>query len=61
MADELLTSRPAPRRYEGKKVALVLGAILIFGTIIASTAAYYGHLVGAETRERFEAARAAEH
>jgi hypothetical protein len=48
--------KPKPR-YEGKRIALFFGAFLIIGTIIASTAAYYGHLMGNETRARFEADR----
>lgn len=48
--------KPAKRRYDGKRVALFFGGFLIVGTIIASTLAYYGHLLGAETRARYEAA-----
>jgi len=48
---------PTERRYDGKRIALFFGAFLIVGTIIASTMAYYGHLMGAETRARYEADR----
>jgi|JI10StandDraft_1071094.scaffolds.fasta_scaffold1446441_2 hypothetical protein len=59
-APEELRSRPPARRYDGKKVTLAFGAFLLVGTIIASTIAYFGHQLGAVTRERYEAARAAE-
>lgn len=55
-----MSSTPSPaakRRYDGKRIALCFGAFLIFGTILASTMAYYGHLMGNETRARFEADR----
>lgn len=49
-----------PKRYDGKKVAIGFAALLVLGTLIASTLAYFGHRLGDETRERYEAARAAE-
>ena len=60
MSAALETSRKPAKRYDGKKVALAFGAFLIVGSIVASTVAYFGHIVGAETRERYDAARAAE-
>lgn len=56
-----MSPTPAPRRFDGKKVALALAAFLLIGTAVATTLALYGHRVGAVARERFEAARAAEH
>lgn len=53
-----MSPRLPPRRFEGKKVALALGAFLLLGTAVATTIAYFGHQVGAVARERFEAARA---
>ena len=55
-----MSPRLPPRRFEGKKVALAFAAFLLVGTAIATTIAYFGHQVGAVTRERFEAARAEE-
>lgn len=48
------------KRYDGKKVVIGFVAFLVLGTLIASTLAYFGHQLGDETRERYEAARAAE-
>lgn len=57
--DELDRARPPAPRYDGKKVVKIFVAFLLIGTVVATAAAYFGHQVGAETRERFEAARAA--
>ena len=51
-----LSSGPRVKRYDGKRVALFFGAFLVVGAIVVSTMAYYGHLLGEETRARYEEA-----
>jgi hypothetical protein len=49
-------SRSRPRPVNGRRVAIALGVFLVLGTVIATTAAMYGHELGAVARERYEAA-----
>lgn len=48
-------TRPA-RRHDGRRIAIVLGLVLVFGTVALSAAATYFHRIGDVARERYEAA-----
>lgn len=52
----LRPARPAARRYDGRRVAIVLGVVLVLGTVALTAAATYFHAIGAVARERYEAA-----
>lgn len=50
------SERVRPRPVNGRRVAIAFGLVLVLGTVVATTAALYGHELGAVARERYEAA-----